>query len=91
MKAKVKYQTCDYREAQEMFAKFKQKGTSYIIYDYPTSTYTIELEVSCDTEAERNRYILQQLYYNVESEEEKETIIYADSAIKTLVDMGVLK
>jgi hypothetical protein len=91
MKIKLKYETCDYREAQELFAKFKQQGTSYCTYDYPSKTYKIELEKECNTEAEQYRWVLQQMFLNSYTEEEKDALSYADSAIKTLIDMGVLK
>ena len=91
MKIKLKYETCDYREAQELFAKFKQQGTAYQTYDYPSKTYIIELEKECKTDAEQYRIILQQLFLNSHIEEEKDALEYADAAIKTLMDMGVLK
>ena len=91
MKIKLKYETCDYREAQELFAKFKQQGTTYQTYDYSSKTYTIELEKECKTEAEQHRLVLQQMFLNSHIEEEKDALSYADAAIKTLIDMGVLK
>lgn len=91
MKIKLKYETCDYREAQELFAKFKQQGTSYCTYDYPSKTYIIELEKECKTEAEQYRLVLQQMYINSHTEEEKDALTYADGAIKTLIDMEVIQ
>lgn len=91
MKVIIKRKTPDYREAQELFAQFKQKGTAYLTYDFPSKTYTVEIQSECETEAQIHRAVLLNMYYNVETEEEATALSYADSAIKTLIDMGVLK
>lgn len=92
MKVKSKYKVHDYEEAVKKFAECKKLGTSYMTYDYPTHEYTIELEQESKSEAEFMRTILMGIkIMNSWSTEELDALAYADSAIKTLVDMGVLE
>lgn len=89
MKIKIKRTTPDYREAQQLFTDFKAKGTANITYDYPSKLYILESWQESKTESEFYRIILS----NIETDipEEKDALAYADSAIKTLVDMGVIE
>ena len=89
MTIKLKRTTPDYREAQQLFADFKAKGTAYISYDYPSKLYTIELWQESKSESEFYRIILSNI--ETDTPEEQDALAYADSAIKTLVDMGVIE
>ena len=94
MTASLKYHTFDYREAQEKFSKFKTKGTTYQTYDFKTHEYTIEVKIEISSKSDLMRTYLSNLYENVKdiaAQEELDALEYADSAIKTLVDMGVLE
>ena len=91
MTIKRKFETPDYREAMEKFAKYRQDTLTrcYLIYDYPTSTYTVEVTTTVDSEADFYRTILAGIA--TESQEEQTALAYADSAIKTLQELGVIK
>lgn len=91
MTIKRKFETPDYREAMEKFAKYRQEALTrcYLIYDYPTSTYIVEVTTTVESEADFYRAILSNI--ETESQEEQDALAYADSAIKTLQDMEVIK
>lgn len=92
MKIKHTYRTPDYRVAMEKFNKFKAEGSPYLIYDYTTKDYIIEItqEVSSNTDLMRN--ILHHLSNNDDlADEERDALAFADSAIKTLTDMGIIE
>ena len=89
MKIKTKRTTSDYREALEILADFKSEGTVYLVYDYPSKQYTVELWQESKTISDFYRIILSNI--ETDSPEEKDAIAYADSAIKTLTDMGVIE
>ena len=91
MKVKIIKRTPDYREACQLFSEFSKKGTTYSTYDFTTKEYTVELVQDAHTDSEIHRLTLLNMYYNTDSIEELLAITYADSAIKTLVDMGVLE
>ena len=92
MKFKTKYHYNDYREACEKFSECKKLGTTYMKYDYRTQEYTIELVRESQSESEFMRILLSDIKSDYDlSTEELDALAYADSAIKTLVDMGVLK
>lgn len=91
MKHKRIFKTPDYREACEKFTKFKEHGTAYITYDYLTKEYIVELTRETKTVAEMMRQFLLDIKLNYDlCDEELDALNYADSAIKTLEDMGVL-
>ena len=89
MKIKIKRTTPDYREACQLFTDFKAKGTAYISYDYTSKLYTIECWQESKSESEFYRIILSNI--ETDTPEEQDALAYADGAIKTLVDMGVIK
>lgn len=89
MKIKLKRTTPDYREAQKLFTDFKAKGSAYITYDYPSQLYTIECWQESKSESEFYRTILSNI--ETDTPEEQDALAYADGAIKTLVDMGVIE
>ena len=92
MKHKRIFKTPDYREACEKFAKCKDLGTAYITYDYPTKEYTVELTRETKTVADMMRQFLLDIKLNHDLiEEEIDALDYADSAIKTLQDMEIIK
>ena len=89
MKIRTKKTTYDYREALEKFKAAKEVGTAYMTYDYTTRLYTVELWQETNSQSEFYRAILSNINTNIA--EEQDALSYADSAIKTLVDMGVLE
>lgn len=94
MKIRIKKHTPDYREAQMWLASMKEKGTTYLTYDYTTKSYTLEADIIVENEADMMRAFLLSIKENLEdqlAQEELDALAYADSAIKTLSDMGVLK
>ncbi len=92
MKHKTIFKTHDYREACEKFTKFKEHGTAYITYDYPTNEYIVELVRETKSVSDMMRAFLVDIKFNHDLiTEELDALDYADSAIKTLQDMGVLK
>lgn len=91
MKNKTKFRTHDYREAFEKFKKFKEHGTAYITYDYPTKEYIVELVREAKSVADLMRQGLVDIKLNYDlTAEEIDALDFADSSIKTLVDMGVI-
>lgn len=92
MKNKTKFKTHDYREAFEKFKKFKEYGTAYITYDYPTKEYIVELirEAGSATELMRQGLVDIKLNYDL-TPEELDALDFADSAIKTLIEMEIIK
>ena len=92
MKVHHKHTTPDYREAQEVFNRFKKVGTAYMTYDYPTHEYTVELTQISHGTADLMRATLTGMWATMKlNTEERDALAYADSAIKTLQDMGVIK
>jgi len=92
MKHKTIFRTHDYREACEKFKKFKEHGTAYITYDYPTKEYIVELVRETKSVSDMMRQFLVDIKLNHDLiEEELDALEYADSAIKTLQDMGVIE
>lgn len=89
MKIKLKRTTPDYREAFKLFTDFKAKGTAYITYDYSSKLYIVELWQESKTISDFYRIILSNI--ETDTPEEQDALAYADSAIKTLVDMGVIE
>lgn len=92
MKNKTIFKTHDHCEAIEKFKKFKEYGTTYITYDYTTREYIVELvrEVNSTTDLMRQGLVDIKLNYDL-TVEETDALDFADSAIKTLIDMGVIK
>lgn len=91
MKVVLKRNTPDYREAQELFSQFKAKGTTYLTYDYTTKDYLIECNQEASTYSEVMRIVLSDIAQRFSDQlntEEKDALVYADGAIKTLIDMG---
>ena len=94
MTIRVKRTTVDYREACEMFKSAKERGTAYLTYDYPSKEYIIEFVQEARAGSETMRAFLNNIaVFNINNlaKEELDALSYADSAIKTLVDMGVLE
>jgi hypothetical protein len=92
MKHKTLFRTHDYREACEKFTKFKEHGTAYITYDYPTNEYIVELVREVKSSTDLMRQILVDIKLNHDLiEEEIDALNFADSAIKTLQDMEIIK
>ena len=92
MQNKTKFRTHDYREAFEKFKKFKEYGTAYITYDYPTKEYIVELVREANSAAELMRQGLVDIKLNYDlTQEEIDALDYADSAIKTLIEMEIIK
>lgn len=92
MKHKTIFRTHDYREACEKFKKFKEYGTAYITYDYPTREYIVELVCETHSTTDMMRQFLVDIKLNHDLVgEELDALEFADSAIKTLVDMGVIE
>lgn len=91
MKNKTKFRTPDYREAFEKFKKFKEYGTAHITYDYHTKEYIVELVREADSATELMRQGLVDIKLNYDlTPEELDALDFADSAIKTLIDMEVI-
>lgn len=93
MKIKSKYKVRHLEDAVKKFQECKRLGTSYMIYDYQTHEYTIELERDVESEADFMRAMLVGIRLNeaILTTEELDALAYADSAIKTLKDMGVIE
>lgn len=92
MKHKTLFRTHDYREACEKFTKFKELGTAYITYDYTTQEYIVELVREVKSSTDLMRQILVDIKLNHDLiEEEIDALDFADSAIKTLQDMEIIK
>lgn len=86
------FKTHDYCEAIEKFRKFKEYGTSCIGCDHITGEYTVELVYETHSVADMMRQFLVDIKLNHDlCDEEIDALAYADSAIKTLVDMGVIE
>lgn len=90
MNIRTTYRTPDYREAQELFHEWTKQGEAYM---FPTKTgeYKVVRYMRTHTELETHRAVLENIFLHTDSEEEREALSYADSAIKTLIDMGVLE
>ena len=91
MRVRLHKETEDSKEAVQLFQEFQKLGNAYMTYDYTTFIHDVEVVVTCETEAEQHRLILKQLFLNTAAPEEQDALSYADGAIKTLIDMGVLK
>lgn len=92
MKVRFKQEYTDYREAHEAFRKACEKGTAYLIYDFPTKTWTLETFKEVHGTPNLMREMLAHIYIeNDLPHEQADALAYADSAIKTLIDMGVLQ
>lgn len=92
MKVKFKQDYTDYREAHEAFHKACTKGTAYLTYSYTTKTYTLETFKEVHGTPNLMREMLAHIYIeNNLPEEQVDALVYAESAIKTLADMGVIK
>ena len=92
MLLKVKRKYVDYRQAQEEFHKACEHGRAYLTFDFSTQTYELEYTAKINKTAELMRNLLFDIYVqNDLPDEQADALAYADSAIKTLVDMGVLK
>lgn len=92
MKNRTIFKTKDYHEANEKFRKFKEYGSASSLYDFTTGEYTVELvrEAKSSTELMRQGLVDIKLNYDL-TPEEIDALDYADSAIKTLIDMGIIK
>ena len=78
----------DYREALEKW----RKTTPSTIHSNTDGSYTVEWETRCNNHSELMReYLLDIQLYNDLPQEQLHALAYADSAIKTLVDMGMIK
>lgn len=92
MKHKRIFKTNDYREAFEKFRKFKEYGISSITCDDNAGEYIVELMCESHTVPDMMRQFLVDIKLNQDlCDEEIDALAYADSAIKTLVDMGVIE
>ena len=92
MKVHHKHTTSDYREAHEVFSKFASIGTAYLTYDYPTHEYIVELTQIAHGTSDLMRATLAGMWATLDlNDEERDALAYADTAIKTLIDMGVIK
>ena len=78
----------DYREALEKW----RKTTPSTIHSNTDGSYIVEWETTCHTHTDLMReYLLDIKLYNDLPQEQIDALAYADSAIKTLVDMGIIK
>lgn len=92
MKHKRTFKTNDYREALEKFRKFKEHGTASVTRDNNAGEYVVELTSETHSVSDMMRQFLVDIKLNHDlCVEELDALDYADSAIKTLVDMGVIK
>lgn len=92
MKHKRTFKTYDYREALEKFRKFKEYGIASVICDHNTKEYKVEFACETKTVSDMMRQFLVDIKLNYDLiDEEIDALDYADSAIKTLIDMGVIK
>ena len=95
MKIPTKITTPDYREAFNLFTVHKiDHARIQAVYDKESDTwnYVVSWLNDCHTESERNRQFLANIYHSYDLPiEELDALCYAEQAIKTLVDMGVLE
>lgn len=92
MKHKTIFRTHDYCVAVDKFKKFKEHGTAYITYDYLTQEYIVELVRETKSTTDLMRHILVDIKLNHDLiEEEIDALDFADTAIKTLQDMEIIK
>lgn len=92
MKIKLKHTTCDYREALEFATKYSTLGDTITTYHKETNDFIIECIAEVTSHVEHMRKLL--TIIKVEHDltpEELDALAFADSAIKTLVDMGVIE
>ena len=90
MNIRTTYRTPDYREAQEIFHKWSKIG-EVCMFQTHSGEYKVIRYMHTHTDSETHRAVLESIFLNTDSIEEREALSYADSAIKTLVDMGVLE
>ena len=92
MKNKTIFKTHDYCKALEKFRMFKDYGTASVTCDHSAKEYIVELVREAHSSTELMRQLLVDIKLNYDlTLEETDALDFADSAIKTLVDMGVLK
>lgn len=78
----------DYREA---LTQWRNTSPS-TIHSNTDGSYTVEWETRCNNHSDLMRaYLLDIKLLNDLSQEQLDALSYADSAIKTLVDMGIIK
>lgn len=78
----------EYREALEKW----RKTTPSTIHSNIDGSYTVEWETRCNNHSDLMRaYLLDIKLLNDLSQEQLDALSYADSAIKTLVDMDIIK
>lgn len=92
MKNKTIFKTHDYCEALEKFRNFKDYGTASVICDHLAKEYIVELVRETRSSTELMRQLLVDIKLNHDlTLEETDALDFADSAIKTLIDMGVIE
>lgn len=78
----------DYREALQQW----RIHTPSTIHSHPNGTYTVEWVTTCNNSTDLMReYLLDIKLHNDLPQEQIDALDFADSAIKTLIDMGVIK
>ena len=78
----------DYREALTKW----RNTTPSTIHSNTDGSYIVEWETTCNTYTDLMReYLLDIKLNNDLPQEQIDALAYADSAIKTLVDMGIIK
>jgi hypothetical protein len=78
----------DYREALEQW----RKNTPSTIHSLLDGTYTVEWETTCNSTTDLMREYLSDIKNDNDLPQEQiDALAFADSAIKTLIDMGVIK
>lgn len=88
MKIKHVKQYDDYREALEKW----RKTTPSTIHSNVDGSYTVEWTVTCNGTSDLMReYLLDINMQNDLPQEQIDALSFADGAIKTLVDMGIIK
>lgn len=92
MKNRTIFKTHNCHEVFENFRKFTKYGTTNVSYNFTTGEYIVELvrEAKSSTDLMRQGLVDIKLNYDL-TPEEIDALDYADSAIKTLIDMGIIK
>lgn len=92
MKNRTIFKTHDCNEAIEKFQKFKDYGSASSLYDFTTGEYIVELvrEAKSSTDLMRQALVDIKLNYDL-TDDEIDALAFADSAIKTLIDMEIIE
>ncbi len=95
MKVSTSITTPDYREAMQLFSLHRSQGSKVTCNTIADNTfdYTVTWYTECNSTPSLMRQLIANIYHGHSDLplEELDALVYAEQAIKTLEDMGVLK